>query len=109
MPARAKSRSGCSQQNQRSDARREANAIATGSICGETSMVTLASRRGPPLTRPASSSSAVAAAKELAASKGAESLALGLGARAADRDLARSRHLDQAVRADHALERVDLC
>src|SRR4051812_49413410 len=100
-PATAKpSRSGCSQQNQRSSARRDANTAAVGSG-RSTAIVALTRRRGAP----ASVSSDSSEASACAASTNAFLL---VGPGAADGDLAGARHLDQPVRADHPLERVDL-
>src|SRR3954454_18867307 len=88
-PARANSRSGCSQQNQRSLARREAKTTAQGSSTS-TSLVTLTRVRRP---RAAPLSSA---------------LRRSLVVTTADRDLSRTDHFDQTVGADHALEGLDL-
>src|SRR6266511_1782386 len=94
------SRSGCSQQNQRSPASRDAKIAALGSSTS-IGTVTLTSR----LLSPASASSASSDSRAAGASIKARLL---VRARPEDGDLAGARHLDQPVRADHALEGVDL-
>src|SRR3954454_2921428 len=88
-PASANSRSGCSQQNQRSDASREAKTAAQGSSTS-TSGVTLTRVR-----RPRSAALASAPRRSLVVT-------------ASNSYLARADHFDQPVRADHPLEGLDL-
>src|SRR3954468_24379543 len=88
-PARANSRSGCSQQNQRSLARREAKTIAHGSSTS-TSLVTLTRVR-----RPRSAPFSKAPRRSLVVTT-------------AYRDLSRADDFDQAVRTNHPLEGLDL-
>ena len=92
-PPSAKLRSGCSQQNQRSEASRETNTAAQGSM-PSTGTVTLTSVRRP---RPA-------AAPIPSLNRASRPSVVTTG----DRDLAGADHLDQTVWADHPLEGLDL-
>ena len=91
--ARAKPRSGCSQQNQRSDASREEKATAQGSAISTGTVTLTRVRRSRPDARPIRSRRLVRSVSVAAAS---------------NRDLTRADHLDQAVGADHLLEGLDL-
>ena len=102
------SRSGCSQQNQRSrgQPRGEHRGARIGDLDRPRDAAPAAASPRPLEQRVElgeQRSAAITPSRLLAPSRD-----LVLGPRLGDRDLARARHLDQAVRADHALERVDL-
>ena len=108
-PSAKPSRSGCSQQNQRSAGQPRGEHGRRGSS-GSTSTVTLASvravRGAVDRATQRRQRDALSAAVGRARRRIAAVLGVRLGAR--DRDLAGADHLDQAVRADHALEGLDL-
>ena len=100
------SRSGCSQQNQRSPAQPRGEHAPRSGRPARPRRVAL-TRRPPPPERPRlSSASSETEQRRSAVDRRVTSL-VG-SSRAGDRDLAGAHHLDQAVRADHPLEGVDL-